>query len=113
MTELAELGAHADVVACDAADRDALLAVLDCIPADRPLTAVVHTAGVLDDGIVTAQNAERLDRVLRPKADATWNLHELTLDMPLSAFVLYSSAAATSAARASPGTRRPTRTSTR
>ncbi|WP_405958077.1 SDR family NAD(P)-dependent oxidoreductase [Streptomyces phaeochromogenes] len=95
VTELAELGAHADVVACDAADREALLAVLDSIPADRPLTTVVHTAGVLDDGIVTAQNAERLDRVLRPKADAAWNLHELTLEMPLSAFVLYSSAAAT------------------
>ncbi|MFI6108992.1 type I polyketide synthase [Streptomyces sp. NPDC051310] len=93
--ELAALGTRADVVACDAADREALRAALDGIPADRPLTAVLHTAGVLDDGIVTGQNPERLDGVLRPKADAAWNLHELTRDLPLSVFVFYSSAAAT------------------
>ncbi|WP_369172895.1 SDR family NAD(P)-dependent oxidoreductase [Streptomyces sp. R28] len=95
VAELTALGARADVVACDAADRDALRTALDGIPGDRPLTAVVHTAGVLDDGVVTAQNAERLAGVLRPKADAAWNLHELTRELPLSAFVVYSSAAAT------------------
>ncbi|MET7370891.1 SDR family NAD(P)-dependent oxidoreductase, partial [Streptomyces sp. NPDC005566] len=94
-TELAELGAQARIVACDAADRDALAAVLADIPTETPLTGVVHAAGVLDDGVFTALTQERLETVLRAKATAAANLDELTRDTNLAMFVLYSSASAT------------------
>ncbi|RKE22697.1 acyl transferase domain-containing protein [Streptomyces sp. TLI_171] len=93
LADLAALGAEARAVAVDAADRDALAAVLAAVPTAHPLTAVVHAAGALDDGVLTAQDPERLDTVLRPKLDAAWHLHELTADRPLAAFLLYSSAA--------------------
>ena len=91
--DLAELGAVADVVACDAADAEQLRAVLAAIPAEHPLTAVIHAAGVLDDGVISSLTPQRLDAVLRPKIDAAWNLHRLTSGLDLSAFVLFSAAA--------------------
>ncbi|MER7518001.1 SDR family NAD(P)-dependent oxidoreductase, partial [Streptomyces sp. NPDC126499] len=91
VARLAAAGAEARVVACDTSDREALAALVASVPAERPLTAVVHTAGVLDDGVVTALTAERLDTVVRPKAEAAFHLHELTADLDLAAFVVYSS----------------------
>ncbi|MEU3188976.1 SDR family NAD(P)-dependent oxidoreductase, partial [Streptomyces sp. NPDC006923] len=93
VAELTAYGADVRVTACDVGDRDALAGVVASIPAEHPLTAVVHTAGVLDDGVIDALTPERLDTVLRPKADAAWYLHELTRDLDLSAFILFSSMA--------------------
>ncbi|WP_448330697.1 type I polyketide synthase [Streptomyces sp. DSM 41534] len=93
--ELVGLGASVAVVACDVADREALAEVLAGIPADRPLRGVVHAAGVLDDGVIETLTPERLDTVLRPKVDAAFHLHELTRDLDLAAFVVFSSAAGT------------------
>ncbi|MEE3921022.1 beta-ketoacyl reductase [Micromonospora sp. BRA006-A] len=91
--ELAGLGATVRVAACDVTDRDALALLVDQLPADLPLTGVVHAAGVLDDGVLPALTPERFDTVLRPKVDAAWHLHELTEKLNLAAFVLFSSAA--------------------
>uniref|UniRef100_UPI003D70BCF1 type I polyketide synthase n=1 Tax=Streptomyces chumphonensis TaxID=1214925 RepID=UPI003D70BCF1 len=92
VAELEAQGASVEVAQCDVADRDQAAALLERIPASRPLTGVVHTAGVLDDAVVTGLTPERFERVLRPKVDAALNLHELTRDSEhLSHFVLFSS----------------------
>ncbi|MFI6099454.1 type I polyketide synthase [Lentzea sp. NPDC051213] len=82
--ELIELDADVTIAACDVTDRDALASVLS----GHDATAVVHTAGVLDDGVIASLTPERLEKVLRPKVDAAWNLHSL---VPDAHFVLYSS----------------------
>ncbi|SFW88484.1 type I polyketide synthase [Amycolatopsis australiensis] len=93
--ELTALGAEVAVVACDVTDREALAAVLDAIPAERPLTAVLHAAAVLDDGVLDRLDAGRFETVLRPKALAAAVLHEATRALDLDAFVLFSSVAGT------------------
>ncbi|AWI31547.1 type I polyketide synthase [Streptomyces tirandamycinicus] len=87
--ELRELGAEVAVEACDVADRAQLAELIGRI--GERLTGVVHTAGVLDDATVEGLTDEQLERVLRPKADAAWHLHDLTRDLDLAAFVLFSS----------------------
>jgi len=94
-TELTDLGAHVQIAACDVSDREQL-AQLIAAPADEyPLCAVIHAAGALDDGLIESMTVERFDRVLAPKLNGAWHLHELTRDLDLSAFVLVSSSAAT------------------
>ncbi|MEV5880991.1 SDR family NAD(P)-dependent oxidoreductase, partial [Streptomyces sp. NPDC052101] len=93
--ELEAAGTRTTILACDAGDRDALAAALSTIPAELPLTAVFHTAAVLDDAPLEALTVTRADAVLRAKTGAAWNLHELTEHLDLSAFVLFSSTAGT------------------
>ncbi|MGW5698845.1 beta-ketoacyl reductase, partial [Streptomyces asiaticus] len=77
---------------CDVTDRDAVAGLLGSIPAEHPLTAVVHAAGALDDTVISGLTTERLSSVLRPKVDGAWHLHELTRHLALDGFVLFSSA---------------------
>ncbi|WP_437952503.1 SDR family NAD(P)-dependent oxidoreductase [Sorangium sp. So ce296] len=91
--ELEAEGASVTIAACDVADRAALAELLASIPRERPLAAVVHAAGALDDGVVTSLTAPRLASVLRAKVDAAVHLHELTREMDLAEFVLFSSVA--------------------
>ncbi|MEV6365250.1 type I polyketide synthase, partial [Nocardia asteroides] len=91
--ELTGAGARVRIVACDVADRAAVQDMLGQVPTEFPLTGVVHAAGVLDDGVITALTPQRVDTVLTPKVDAAWHLHELTRDRDLAMFVLFSSVA--------------------
>ncbi len=91
--ELAQLGAHAQAIACDVSDRGQLENLLAAVPEAHPLDAVIHAAGAIDDGVIGALTPEQIDRVLAAKVDGAWNLHQLTSAMKLSAFVLFSSVA--------------------
>jgi acyl carrier protein len=90
--ELRELGCETRIAACDVSQRGQLEELLASVSAEHPVGLVVHTAGVLDDGVIESQDGERLARVLAPKVDGAINLHELTGKAEL---ILFSSAAAT------------------
>jgi rifamycin polyketide synthase module 4/5/6 len=88
--ELSGRGVDVSVVACDLSDRDQVAALL---AGHRP-TAVVHTAGVLDAGVIGTVTRDKLARVFAPKVDAVRHLDELTRGLDLTAFVVYSSVSA-------------------
>ncbi|MGH2959183.1 MAG: type I polyketide synthase, partial [Solirubrobacterales bacterium] len=92
-SELRELGATPEIVACDVSDRQAAEELLASISADHPLQAVIHAAGVIDDGLIETMTPERIDTAMAPKAVGAWNLHVLTKDIPLRQFVSFSSTA--------------------
>ncbi len=93
--ELSALGAQASAVACDISDREQVKCLLAEVSREHPLDAVLHAAGVIDDGVIDSLTPDRIDRVLAPKLAGAWNLHELTRDLDLSAFILFSSVAGT------------------
>ncbi len=95
VAELTGLGAQVTLTACDLADRTAVDRLLAGVPDAHPVTAVVHSAGTLDDGVIESLTPERISAVLRPKADAVWHLHEATRGLDLAAFVVFSSLSGT------------------
>jgi len=92
IAQIRKRGAHVSTAAVDVSDRDSLARALAEAP--RPIRGVFHAAGVLDDGVITQQSAERLHRVMAPKTTGAVNLHVLLKDEPLDHFVLFSSVAA-------------------
>ncbi len=94
-TSLQELGCETQILACDAAQREQLEQAIATIPPEHPLTAVIHAAGVLDDGVIESLDTQRLANVMTPKIDAAINLHELTKNLQLTQFILFSSAVGT------------------
>ncbi|MFI1677842.1 type I polyketide synthase [Streptomyces sp. NPDC020607] len=91
--ELHELGTTVTLTACDVSDPRQLRGLLDRTPPEHPLTAVIHAAGMTDLTSITDLTTARLDQVLGSKSAAAWNLHELTRESDLSAFVMFSSGA--------------------
>ncbi|MFF3857416.1 type I polyketide synthase, partial [Micromonospora sp. NPDC002575] len=95
VAELTEAGAQVSAVSVDVADAVQVAGLVAGIDPAHPLTAVVHTAGVIADATVGSLSADGVATVLRPKVDGAWALHEATAHLDLSAFVVFSSIAAT------------------
>jgi myxalamid-type polyketide synthase MxaD len=95
VVQLELLGCQVTVAACDVANRASLEQIVSAIPIRYPLRAIVHAAGILDDGILSQQTPERIRRVMSPKVLGAWNLHQLTQDMGVDMFVFFSSLAGT------------------
>ncbi|MFI1110078.1 type I polyketide synthase [Streptomyces physcomitrii] len=92
--ELTALGCKVTLASCDIADRAAVEELVRTVPAEFPLTAVVHTAGAVD----LARPLTELDTgtavaLMHAKVAGARNLHEVLAGRPLDAFVLFSSGA--------------------
>ncbi|MGB7344479.1 MAG: amino acid adenylation domain-containing protein [Pirellulaceae bacterium] len=87
-------GARVAVLQGDVTDANSLREAISMIPADFPqVSGVIHAAGVLDDGWLLDLDQNRLSKVMAPKTQGAWNLHEATVDLPLDYFVMFSSIA--------------------
>lgn len=77
---------------CDVSDRAELERLIDGISGDKPLKAILHTAGISDPLPIEELTPDAISHIMRPKVDAAWALHELTKNRQLDSFILFSSA---------------------
>nr|WP_260728699.1 type I polyketide synthase [Dactylosporangium roseum] len=91
---LTALGADVEVAALDVTDPAAVSDLIGGISPAHPLTAVIHAAGQLDDGVITSLTPAKLARTWAAKAAGAANLHAATAHLPVRMFVVFSSAAA-------------------
>src|SRR6185369_16027721 len=81
-------GARVESVIMDVADEESVKGGLRSLSArGYKLSGVIHAAVVLEDGVLTNQDVDRLRRTFRPKVDGAWNLHLATQDLKLDFFV--------------------------
>ncbi|MCA9890267.1 MAG: SDR family NAD(P)-dependent oxidoreductase, partial [Anaerolineae bacterium] len=93
LESLRAMGAELTIVQADVAIHEQVAQALDKVNPQYPLRGIIHAAGVLEDGVLLRQNWPQFSKVLAPKMMGAWNLHQLTREMPLDFFVLFSSAA--------------------
>ncbi|KAL6720320.1 hypothetical protein ACLMJK_002241 [Lecanora helva] len=89
--ELAELGAKASIVGGDAADFDDLRSIIQVSIAERPLRGVIHAAGEVDSGVLLSLSPQKCATTFASKVDGLWNLHQLTKNLDLDLFMMFSS----------------------
>ncbi|MCB0096761.1 MAG: SDR family NAD(P)-dependent oxidoreductase, partial [Caldilineaceae bacterium] len=93
LESLRAMGAELTIVQADVAIHEQVAQALDKVNPQYPLRGIIHAAGVLEDGVLLRQNWPQFSKVLAPKMMGAWNLHQLTREMPLDFFILFSSAA--------------------
>lgn len=94
LRELEQAGAQVNVAQADVSDVEQITKVLSEIERTLPpLRGIIHSVGVLDDGVLQQQNWQRFTKVLAPKVQGAWHLHTLTQNQPLDFFVMFSSIA--------------------
>jgi myxalamid-type polyketide synthase MxaB len=91
--ELRAAGASVTAMQADVACAGDAARLVGACQALAPLGGIIHAAGVLDDGMLDRQTAERYARVMAPKVRGGWELHRLTRAIPLDFFVCFSSMA--------------------
>ena len=91
VAELAKLGATATIVGGDIADLDNIRFLMQIFTADRPLRGIIHAAGVVDSGVLSSLTPQKCATTFASKVDGLWNLHQLTKDMDLDLFMMFSS----------------------
>ena len=91
VVELVQLGATATVVACDVGDFSSIKSLMEIFNKERPLRGVIHAAGLVDNGVLSTLTPQRCATTFKPKVDGAWHLHQLTQDMDLDIFMMFSS----------------------
>ncbi|MBG86586.1 MAG: hypothetical protein CMO80_06765 [Verrucomicrobiales bacterium] len=80
-------------IRCDVSDRQQVEHALEQVQATAPLRGIVHAAGVLSDATIAELTWNKMEPVLLPKVHGAKHLHDLTQNLTLDFFALYSSGA--------------------